>query len=58
MLLTIWIQILAQQMLHEKTAESVCVGRISVPVKGGAGEVIPLNISTHQLHRIHERFIN
>ncbi|KAJ8316870.1 hypothetical protein KUTeg_004774 [Tegillarca granosa] len=36
------------QVLHEKSAESVLVGKIRVPVKDGSeGEIIPINIVPH-----------
>lgn len=43
-------------MLHEKSAESVLVAKISIPVKGGKGERIPIHLSSDQLQKIHTLF--
>ena len=44
------------KMLHEKSAESVLVAKISIPVKGGQGERIPIHLSADQLQKIHTLF--
>ncbi|XP_060076603.1 dynactin subunit 1-like isoform X2 [Ylistrum balloti] len=45
------------RMLHEKSAESVCVGRINVPTKSGTGDLIPINVQPDHLRQIHGKFM-
>ncbi|XP_046576872.1 dynactin subunit 1-like isoform X2 [Haliotis rubra] len=46
------------RVLHEKSGDSLKLGVITVPVKGGNGETIPINVSPDQLRRIHGKFIS
>ncbi|XP_021378666.1 dynactin subunit 1-like isoform X2 [Mizuhopecten yessoensis] len=46
------------RMLHEKSAESVCMGRISVPTKPGTGDLIPVNVQPDNLRQIHGKFMS
>ncbi|XP_052269765.1 dynactin subunit 1-like isoform X2 [Dreissena polymorpha] len=45
------------RVLHEKSGDSVLVGRITVPMAGGAGQTIPLNVNADQLLRFHSIMI-
>ncbi|KAJ8317237.1 hypothetical protein KUTeg_005141 [Tegillarca granosa] len=46
------------RVLHEKSAESVLVGKIRVPVKDGSeGEIIPINVTLEQWRHIHSKFV-
>nr|XP_022336647.1 dynactin subunit 1-like isoform X4 [Crassostrea virginica] len=44
--------------LHEKSAESKLIGRISIPTKTGPGEIIPLNLQPTRLKEIHSAFVH
>lgn len=46
------------RVLHEKSGDSLLVGRITVPCKDGKGEVIPINIQPNQLRTLHCRLIS
>ncbi|XP_071090432.1 dynactin subunit 1-like isoform X3 [Haliotis cracherodii] len=46
------------RVLHEKSGDSLKLGIITVPFKGGKGETIPINVSPDQLRRIHGKFIS
>ncbi|XP_062605399.1 LOW QUALITY PROTEIN: dynactin subunit 1-like [Saccostrea cucullata] len=46
------------RMLHEKSAESQLIGRISIPTKSGQGEIIPLNLQPTRLKEIHSAFVH
>ncbi|XP_056005085.1 dynactin subunit 1-like isoform X4 [Ostrea edulis] len=46
------------RMLHEKSAESQLIGRISIPTKSGQGEIIPLNLQPTRLKEIHQVFVH
>lgn len=44
------------RMLHEKSVDSVCVGRINIPTQAGTGDVIPISVQPHHLRQIHSKF--
>ena len=44
-------------MLHEKTVDSQCIGKIQIPTSRAKGETIPINVNPEQLKRIHTRFM-
>ena len=44
-------------MLHEKTVDSECIGKVSIPTAPGKGDVIPINLSPTQLKLIHARLV-
>ncbi|XP_052772029.1 dynactin subunit 1-like isoform X2 [Mya arenaria] len=46
------------RVLHEKTGDSVLVGRVTVPMPGGQGQVIPVNVHASHLQTIHNRMIS
>ncbi|KAL4231416.1 Dynactin subunit 1 [Mactra antiquata] len=45
------------RVLHEKTRDSVLVGRVTVPSQSGKGQIIPINIQPHQMQSLHSRLI-
>ena len=45
------------QVLHEKSKDSLLVGRVSVPTVPGKGEIIPINIQPNQLRHLHARLV-
>jgi hypothetical protein len=45
------------QVLHEKTKDSILVGRVKVPATGGKGQIIPINIQPNQLQSLHARLV-
>ncbi|XP_053407314.1 dynactin subunit 1-like isoform X3 [Mercenaria mercenaria] len=45
------------RVLHEKTRDSILVGRVTVPATGGKGQIIPINIQPNQLQSLHSRLI-
>lgn len=49
--------VLSKQVLHEKTSDSVLIGRVTVPAPGGKGETIPINIHPNQLQQLHAKLI-
>lgn len=45
------------RVLHEKTKDSILVGRVKVPATGGKGQIIPINIQPNQLQSLHARLV-
>lgn len=45
------------KLLHERRADSQCIGRVDIPTTPGSGTTIPLHLVPQQFKEIHQYFI-
>ncbi|XP_064631573.1 dynactin subunit 1-like isoform X2 [Lineus longissimus] len=45
------------KMLHEKKADTRCIGRVKIPAETGQGDTIPLHLQPDTLKKLHVSFV-
>ncbi|KAK2163668.1 hypothetical protein LSH36_75g02043 [Paralvinella palmiformis] len=45
------------KLLHDRSADSQCIGRVDIPATPGGGITIPLHLAPQQFKDIHQYFL-